>query len=70
MNFSVENNKSVSYHLTFYGTSICKQTIMDWIQKCGRQKPTLKQHKTKNDLSQKEYTFIQVNLLVILQSLF
>jgi len=58
-NLNVENNKPVSYHLTFYGTSICKQTVMDWIQKCGRQKPTLKQHKTKDDLSQKEYTFIQ-----------
>ena len=43
---------------------------MDWIQKCGRQKPTLKQHKTKDDLSQKEYTFIQVNLFITLISLF
>jgi len=48
------------YNLTFYGVGLAEETLKDWLRKCGRQRPSKKNHKTRSSLSRAEINAIQV----------
>ncbi|XP_039253808.2 dynein axonemal assembly factor 9-like [Styela clava] len=51
-------SKSKSYYLEFQGMDLNKDALMDWLRKCGRQKPSKKCHKTKQHLTKDEIQMI------------